>query len=340
MDPKPFTVQRRVAFGDCDPARIYYTPRAIDYAVEAVEAWCQDVLGIVWGRGERYAFDLPFVRIDCDYLKPLVAGQLVQLQVWVVRAGTSSLTFSVRGQSGTGDTCLHANLVTCFVQWETFRPLPIPANFRSLIDRYRERFPEPAAAPGGSRGGGRGGGHPPERLASQLPAGGMPPVAGRDGQIPFSRRRRVRYGDCGPSGLLYAPRGFDYAVETVDEWFEQVLEVPWLELVTTRRQGAPFVSAVCEFLRPMDTGLELTLSLQVTQVGGASIGFAVTGTGAAGETYFQTRLAACFIDQDGFRSLRIPAELRQRIEAYRAAGAGNPEEIGASGSVPGREPTE
>src|SRR3989304_1747723 len=48
LPQEPFTYRRRVAFGDCDPARIYYAPRAVDYAVEAVEAWHESVLGVSW----------------------------------------------------------------------------------------------------------------------------------------------------------------------------------------------------------------------------------------------------------------------------------------------------
>ena len=41
MPDSPFVYPRRVAFGDCDPARIFYAPRAIEYAVEAAEAWSE-----------------------------------------------------------------------------------------------------------------------------------------------------------------------------------------------------------------------------------------------------------------------------------------------------------
>ena len=42
----PFTVTRTVKWGDCDPAGIIYTPRVLDYAMEIVEAWYREVLGV------------------------------------------------------------------------------------------------------------------------------------------------------------------------------------------------------------------------------------------------------------------------------------------------------
>ena len=42
----PFIYHRRVAFGECDPARIFFAPRAVDYAVETVEVWFNEVIGV------------------------------------------------------------------------------------------------------------------------------------------------------------------------------------------------------------------------------------------------------------------------------------------------------
>ncbi len=33
---------------------------------------------------------------------------------------------------------------------------------------------------------------------------------------PFSIKRMVRWGDCDPAGIVYSPRVFDNAVETVE----------------------------------------------------------------------------------------------------------------------------
>ena len=44
----PFSVRRTVIWGDCDPAGIVYTPRVLDYAMEILEAWYREVLGVSW----------------------------------------------------------------------------------------------------------------------------------------------------------------------------------------------------------------------------------------------------------------------------------------------------
>jgi acyl-CoA thioesterase FadM len=91
-----------------------------------------------------------------------------------------------------------------------------------------------------------------------------------------------------------------------------------MDLVCKREQGAPFVSASCKFLRPMMPGQTITAAVWVTRSGGASIEFAVVGYDAKGVPCFDARLVACFIVQDGFKTMRIPEVFRQRIQAYQS----------------------
>ena len=41
----PFTVRRRVRFGDCDPAGVVYTVRFSDYVVSVADLFMSDLLG-------------------------------------------------------------------------------------------------------------------------------------------------------------------------------------------------------------------------------------------------------------------------------------------------------
>jgi 4-hydroxybenzoyl-CoA thioesterase len=309
-----FTVQRRIAWGECDPARIFYTPRAIDYAVEAIEAWYEAVLGLSWVElAYQYGLDVSFVYVDCDYRRPLVADQVAHLQVWVNRAEHSNVTFTVIGEGGDGTLFFQANLVACFVARENKASIPIPKKFRQQIERYQAQCGEVAATL--SRGNRSG-------LKSERSAGGSGTDSPRSHPLPidasiFSRQRRVLYGDCEPSGVIYTPRVFNYAIEAVEEWYVEVLGISWMDLVCKREEGAPFVSASCEFLSPMVPGQTITSAVWVIRSGGASVEFAVMGYDAKGVPCFDARLVACFIYQDGFKTMRIPEVFRTRIQAYQ-----------------------
>ena len=313
MSTEPFSYRRRVAFGDCDPARIYYTPRAVDYCVEAIEAWWEAVLGESWtALLARRDLEARFLRVECEFLKPLVAGQVVRVRLQAAGAGRSRIAFAAAGEGESGETCFRAGLEACLADRKRSAMAPIPREYRDRIRRSRQSLEDAPARPGIGR---------PEGAAPRRSA-----VAGRGGAPEglFARSRRVVYGECGISGTVYAPRVFDYAIETVGEWFEEVLGISWLELVSVRRKGAPAVAASCDYLRPMVAGQTIVMAVRVTRMGRASVAFSVEGRDAAGAACFDARMTTCFIDQDaGFRPMPIPEEFAGRIRAYLAACGGS-----------------
>jgi acyl-CoA thioesterase FadM len=311
LSAAPFTFQRRIAWGNCDPARIYYTPWAVDYAVEAVEAWSETVLGFSWVElAERYALDARFVQIDCDYLRPLVASEIVHLKVWVTSVDHATVVLTVSGENGNGSLCYLARLAVCFAERKNTATVPIPVEFRQRIESYQGQCADTAMVM--------------QRVQRSALISGRSTSSSPfccsllDGAVPFMRHRRVVYGDCCVSGILYAPRVFNYAIETVEEWYEEILGISWMDLVCKCEQGAPFVSVSCEYLQPIFPGQTLTVTVRVTRLGGASLGFAVVGYDAKGSACFDAHLAACFIEQDGFKTMRIPEVYRVRIQAYQS----------------------
>src|ERR1700745_1954631 len=98
MTGAPFLHRRRVGFGDCDSSRVFFAPRAFDYAVEAVEAWYDAVLGGSWSDlVTRHGLEVRIYSAQCAYLRPLVAGQVLLLRIDVVDVGHNSFTLSVVG---------------------------------------------------------------------------------------------------------------------------------------------------------------------------------------------------------------------------------------------------
>jgi len=302
MRPGPFFYRRRVAFGECDPARIYYTPRAVDYALEAVEAWFGSVLEVSFGELiDRRGLEISVMRVDCDFVRPLVAGQVFRARVGVCGIEGEAILFRAAGEDESGAPYFRVDLLMCFSERKSHAPVPIPPEHRRRIEACRE--PQEGET----------------RVREEK--GRSPRRKDRpSGAAPFTRKRRVFYGDCGPSGTIHPSKVFEYATEAIGEWFEEIPGISWLELVSVRRQGAPMVAALCEILSPMVPGQVIAMEVRVPRLGRASIGFAVAGHDADGVLCFDAQMVACYIDQrDGFRSMPIPEEFYGRIQAYRAA---------------------
>lgn len=302
-----FSYSRRVAFGDCDPARIYYTPRAIDYCVEAIEAWWESTLSASWtdllaGRG----LEVRFFRAESEFLQPLTAGQVVRVRIRVPETGRTRLSFRATGEGESGEICFRALLTAGLFDGKRETLAPIPRDDRERIARYE-------AGCGRGEAAGRGEGSPE-------PGGGkdLPRERRKFPEGLFTRTRRVVYGDCSAPGTVYPPKVFGYAVEAVGEWFEEVPGISWLELVSVRKQGAPAVAASCDYHRPMAAGQAVAMGVRVIHLGRASLGLSIEGNDPEGLPLFDSRITLCYIDQEGgFRSMPIPEEFRRRIEAYR-----------------------
>ncbi|MBI5904231.1 MAG: hypothetical protein HZB86_01540 [Deltaproteobacteria bacterium] len=294
----PFVYRRRVGFGECDAARIYFAPRAVDYAVEAVEAWFDAEAGISWSALPRERGVEPaFSRVECEFLAPLVAGQTIGVRLAVLSCDGTTIRFLAEGGEDPAEPSIRLRLDFC-LQAACGEPVPLPREILDRVEAYRLRC----------------GGAEPTREGPR-PAGDrvIPP----EGASPFLRSRRVVYGECGPGGTVYPPKILEYVIEAIGEWFEEVPGISWTDLIAKRGQGAPWVVAACDYLRPVACGSAVSIGVRVDRVGKSSVGFAVTGE-VGGQPCFEARLTSCFIDRE-FRPMPVPEEFRGKIESFHAA---------------------
>ncbi|MGE5546664.1 MAG: acyl-CoA thioesterase [Solirubrobacterales bacterium] len=130
-----YSEKRMVAWGDCDPAGILYTPRVYDYCTEALDNFFRTVLGCDWvallagGNGQ------PMVHTECDYLKPMRPGLELTVTVTVTATGRSSVTYAIDGMAADGTAHFRARYVACFIDIESGAAVPIPERFRAILER-------------------------------------------------------------------------------------------------------------------------------------------------------------------------------------------------------------
>lgn len=317
---RTFSWHRRIGFGECDPARVIYAPRAFDFAVEAVEAWWRGVLGGSWSDLEaRRRLEARVVRVRCEYLRPLVAGQVLHLAVSTVAVGTSEFTLRVVGEPAPGEPGFRAHVVMSFADRVQLRPVPIPPEYRASIEACRASGDASSDAAGGDRLSPRSAASPRTRHAdmpvSGSGAGPRPP--------PFVRAHRVNCGECEASGNAYAPRMIERAVETIGEWYEAVVGISWFEQCL-RGRGTPFVDIRCDDLERIVAGQEITMAVTIPRLGTASIEYAVDGYAAGGVPCFRAHMIACHISEESGRptAAPFPGSLRERIVEYQRRSGG------------------
>jgi 4-hydroxybenzoyl-CoA thioesterase len=134
-EQRPFTVTRKIRFGQTDPAGIVYYPNYFNMFNEIVEDWFADDLGYSFDRMHRLeGLGIPIVTIACDFMAPCRLGELLTLSLYVQQLGSTSLHLHVSG-SVAGQERIKASMVLVFTDLTTYQSVPPPEDLRALISR-------------------------------------------------------------------------------------------------------------------------------------------------------------------------------------------------------------
>jgi 4-hydroxybenzoyl-CoA thioesterase len=133
--------------------------------------------------------------------------------------------------------------------------------------------------------------------------------------LTFTRERLIRFSHCDPAGIVYFVNFFDMVGGVVEDWFREVVELPFQEMHLKRRVGFPIVNTGCEFYKPTQLGDTLSLELWIARLGRSSIEFMVKGS-VQGEDKFRARHKVALVSLDSWRALPIPQDMRAKMQPY------------------------
>ncbi len=138
--------------------------------------------------------------------------------------------------------------------------------------------------------------------------------------IPFRVRRVVKWGETDPAGIVYTARFLDYGMETLEAWFAEVVGVHWQPFNVDMKMGSPVVHASLDFFAPLAGYESFTLTLSLEHIGRSAYTTLIDAHKDDGTHCFQIKIVASIVDKsEGMKSVAIPAEFRDRMEAYQNA---------------------
>lgn len=143
----------------------------------------------------------------------------------------------------------------------------------------------------------------------------------------FSTQKRVRFHHCDPAGIVFYPQFF-YLLHEVQEDFLAHIGFPEHGLIASG-VGVPIVELKTEFLGMCRNGEELTMTLELTRIGGASLGmhYEIHGSpkapggapGGAGTLRLRADGVVVYSEVPHGKALRIPDGLRDALLPYLQA---------------------
>jgi len=133
---------------------------------------------------------------------------------------------------------------------------------------------------------------------------------------PFISQVEVRFRHCDPAGIVFYPRYFEMINDFVEEWFDKGMGLPFHALHVERHIGTPMASVQCDFSAPSRWHERLRQVLEVQRIGGASFKALVRFEGPDGQLSLSARLTIVTVDLRTMKSMPLPADLRERMQAY------------------------
>ena len=126
-----------VTWGDCDPAKIAYTGRLPNFALDAINAWWEaNHEGDGWFEMEiDHNVGTPFVRLEMDIRSPVTPRHELICHVWPVKLGETSITFRVDGEQN-GKLCFSFRSVSVFTVANELEKQKPPAIFREIVEKH------------------------------------------------------------------------------------------------------------------------------------------------------------------------------------------------------------
>ncbi|MCP5075564.1 MAG: acyl-CoA thioesterase [Rhodobacteraceae bacterium] len=130
----------RVTWGDCDPAKIVYTPRVPAFALEAIDAWWEHHLG---GCG-WYHLNIdrntgtPFVHMSIDFSAPITPRHRLFCTVRPKKLGETSIEFEVLGSQDCTQ-CFVGRFICVFVIADKHEKRKIPQDIREIVEPLLKR---------------------------------------------------------------------------------------------------------------------------------------------------------------------------------------------------------
>jgi 4-hydroxybenzoyl-CoA thioesterase len=126
----------------------------------------------------------------------------------------------------------------------------------------------------------------------------------------FVKTERIRFAHCDPAGIVFYPRYFEMINALVEDWFEHALGVSFNELHFTRGIISPTVHIDCTFSHPSRLGEDVTLSLELRELGRSSFKCEVAIRHQQ-EQRVLAKVVIVFVDREKSRSVPIPDDLRR-----------------------------
>ncbi|WP_109477594.1 thioesterase family protein [Paraburkholderia sp. C35] len=138
-------------------------------------------------------------------------------------------------------------------------------------------------------------------------------------QEPVVIRRRVKWGECDPAGVVYTAAFSDYVISAAELFYGALFESTPQRVKREHGFGTPTRGLTFDFSRSLWPDDDFDMTVIVKDIRTRSYVLDVTGRTLEGDIVFVACLTPVCVARSERKSIEIPPSFRSALEHYRQA---------------------
>ena len=136
---------------------------------------------------------------------------------------------------------------------------------------------------------------------------------------PVVVRRRVKFGECDPAGVVYTPNFSEFSLSAYHFFVSALLGEPMFAAMHRVGFDSPIKALSFEFHNMLSVEQVFDMTCLVTGIRNRTFDVEITGRSVTEPPHdlFVARLTPIMVSRTERRSIAIPEVLRRQLEAYR-----------------------
>ena len=121
----------RIRYGECDMQKVVFNANYLAYIDDAKDTWMREILGTF----EEHGFEFMVKKITLEWHSAARFGELLDLELEIIRWGTTSYDVGVVGRVGERPV-ITATVVYVSMVPRELRPQPVPPHVRRALEPF------------------------------------------------------------------------------------------------------------------------------------------------------------------------------------------------------------
>ena len=136
---------------------------------------------------------------------------------------------------------------------------------------------------------------------------------------PVVVRRRVKFGECDPAGVVYTPNFSEFALSAYQWFMSSLLGEPMFAAMNRMGFDSPIKALTFEFLSMLAVEDVFDMTCRVVDIRHRTFDVEVVGRSTTGPLHdlFIARITPIMLSRSDRRSIEIPDVLRRQLERYK-----------------------